>query len=79
MADPGQGEGTVNYVPQQGDIRIVVPHDPTTGYDLGRHAYGIRNPHAVQVIYYIAGDGTVSVAPADVNRFMFCVPGCTLA
>jgi hypothetical protein len=65
-------EAVITYVPQQGDVRIRVPV-------AGRWAFGIPYSQAPTVVYYVAGDGTVSVAPADVSRFMQCVAGCTLA
>jgi len=60
------------YTPKGGDVRILVSV-------AGRWAFGIPYSQAPTVVYNVAGDGTVSVAPADVSRFMQCVAGSTLA
>jgi hypothetical protein len=69
---PYAEEQVITYAPHQGDVKIRVPV-------AGRWAFGIPYSQAPTVVYYVAGDGTVSVAPADVSRFMQCVQGCTLA
>jgi hypothetical protein len=69
---PYAEEQVLVYQPHQGDVRIRVPV-------AGRWAFGIPSSEAPTVLYNVAGDGTVSVAPADVSRFMQCVAGSTLA